>query len=242
MRISLAALLTILLMLPIGGGIASVPANDVMIDWPYSTVLAPTDQAESMASVWPVIVPISYNGAPPEISEMSEGEQKMMALLKSVFTDRDVRLLPAARAVSAYRSNKAACIISSDMPLREQEYTSQAIYSSVLRQYRLKGASGPVRRLGDLAGTVVLYKRTPDAPELIYAPSNDDLVAKLHRGRVDAVNLGPSVNEDKAYLAKHSLEERPGFSRVFSVRLHCLRNDLGRQLIERLNRALEATH
>ena len=184
-----------------------------------------------------IVMPTSYDGAPPAIEDMSIDEQLTIKLLEEAFPNSPFNLLPVLRAVKAYLSEQAACIIGTDVPILEGEVSSNPIFQATFRRYRLKGTSGPVKLLGNLTGGDSFADKTAKDVTVVSGISNDDLLEKLRRGRVDAIVLGPRAQE-RGFVEKHGIELIPGFVTKLNVRLKCRPTPEGQQMATAMNKTI----
>ena len=191
-----------------------------------------------------VILPTSYDGALPPESQMTLNEQLTIQMIETALPGSKVNPLPILRAISRYKKTPTTCLIGTGKPMVEREVVSAPIFKSEFKTYRLQDATGPIRSIAMLEGAESFATKGNNNFKASVATSNEALIEKLKRGRVDAIILGPRAISNNL-VGKHNLVQVPGPTAVLIIRMRCHDTPEGRAAVASLDDFLAshiATH
>ena len=219
---------------------ASILFSNSIVVTPAASISDKDTSASNQPTIPTLIVmATSYDGAPPPIEEMSEDEQYAIKLLMATFPETPLFRLSVPRALKTYTDKEALCMIGSDREISKGEVSSKSIFKSYYRHYRLRGSSGPIRVVGHLLGSRRFAGEENDSIIVVDGYSFEDLIAKLKRGRVDSVVLGPRASE-RGFAKRNGLEEVEGSVVGINVRLKCHPTAIGSDMIGEINGRITA--
>ncbi|MCJ9428666.1 hypothetical protein [Kordiimonas marina] len=175
---------------------------------------------ESLTIYWPIAYSSGTQGK--KTAEALRFER----LLGSLSLNHRIHVTPIRRAYHLYVDDPNSCVIFRGKPILGGELTSRVFAIGDYWLYVRKGAG--FKRWADLksAGTLEGAERYTDPEKTLpvtwrYAPSYEALIAMVESGRVDAVTLGPPVENGLVKMPDNlvRLGDKPFVH--LELRLHC---------------------